>query len=316
MHSAIDRLRLARLQFYDAARFAHNSGSGMQPHNSGNVRARLMYYTHAIEKGLSRSDFRPDFGTEAIRELGISMSQWLRIGDPKDAFFANACSVLEEYFSRHRDLGVDVSNKKALLPVSVQVVLKPSEFETAGTLEISPCHLNARTLEDVARSRHSVREFSEVPVPLDSIRRVVRLAQTSPSVCNRQPVRVHLYTDMAQVEEALRLQGGLSGFRVAPRLLAITCDLTTFLKSPERNEAYVDGALFAMTLLLALEAEDIAACPLSAMLSFQSEKSIRELLEIPDSHAIVMFIAVGSKPSKVSVPKSFRDHLSNVLIEH
>ena len=43
--------------------------------------------------------------------------------------------------------------------------------------------------------RHSVREFAETPVTVEEIMNAVRVAMRTPSVCNRQPTRVHIITD-------------------------------------------------------------------------------------------------------------------------
>ncbi|MFR4831476.1 MAG: nitroreductase family protein [Bifidobacterium sp.] len=43
--------------------------------------------------------------------------------------------------------------------------------------------------------RHSVREFAEAPVTVEEIMNAVRVAMRTPSVCNRQPTRVHIITD-------------------------------------------------------------------------------------------------------------------------
>ena len=54
-------------------------------------------------------------------------------------------------------------------------------------------HAAARwDLTDFFASRYSVRQFAEEPVPLALIETAVRLAQKTPSVCNRQSGRVHL----------------------------------------------------------------------------------------------------------------------------
>lgn len=52
-----------------------------------------------------------------------------------------------------------------------------------------PCEDAARTFYEIARQRRSVREFSERPVSIETIRWVIRCAGSAPSGANKQPWR-------------------------------------------------------------------------------------------------------------------------------
>ena len=62
--------------------------------------------------------------------------------------------------------------------------------------------------------------------------------------------------------KALKIQGGFLGYAMPPVLLLVTSDIRAFMNNGERNEPFVDGGLFSMSLLYALEAYGLAACPL------------------------------------------------------
>lgn len=79
-----------------------------------------------------------------------------------------------------------------------------------------------------------------------------------------------------------------------PVLLLVTSDIRAFMNNGERNEPFVDGGLFSMSLLYALEAYGLAACPLNAMFNLSQDRQTRELLDIPDYEFPVMYIAVGN----------------------
>lgn len=78
------------------------------------------------------------------------------------------------------------------------------------------------------------------------------------------------------------------------------------MNNNERNEPFVDGGLFSMSLLYALEAYGLAACPLNAMFSLSQDRQTRALLNIPDYELPVMYIAVGNFPESVPVCRSTR----------
>ncbi|WP_374120414.1 hypothetical protein [Mesorhizobium onobrychidis] len=76
---------------------------------------------------------------------------------------------------------------------------------------------------------------------------MVRLAQGAPSQCNMQATRVYLYQGRHQIDQILALQGGARGFSQSISNLAIvTSDTRAWRGSNQRNQIYVDGALFLM----------------------------------------------------------------------
>lgn len=68
-----------------------------------------------------------------------------------------------------------------------------------------------------------------------------------------------------------------------------------------QNELFAHGELFSMSLLYALEAYGLAACPLNVMFDLSRERRTCMLLDIPDNKFLVMHIAVGNFPDTVLV---------------
>lgn len=157
-----------------------------------------------------------------------------------------------------------------------------------------------------AQNRYSVREYASKPVSQDLLDKVYEVSMKTPSVCNRQATRVYQITDPEKIATALKIQGGFNGYGMPPVLLLITSDIRAFMNNNERNEPFVDGGLFSMSLLYALEAYGLAACPLNAMFSLSQDRRTRALLNIPDYELPVMYIAVGNFPESVPVCRSTR----------
>ena len=89
-------------------------------------------------------------------------------------------------------------------------------------------------------------------------------------------------------------------------LALISVDVRSFVSVEERNEPYIDGGLFAMAFLTALECESLAACPLNTMMREKQEHEIRKLLGVPDYETLIAFVAIGNFPESVESPVSFR----------
>lgn len=88
------------------------------------------------------------------------------------------------------------------------------------------------------------------------------------------------------------------------------------MNAHERNERYTDGGLFSMSLLLALEEQSLAACPLNTMFSDKMDAKTRNLIGIPDSEFLVMYIAVGHFPEEISTCASRRLPAERIITVH
>lgn len=166
---------------------------------------------------------------------------------------------------------------------------------------------------ELAEHRYSVSEYSAEPVSQDVLDKVYAVAMKTPSVCNRQATRVYQITNPAKVKAALDIQGGFHGYAAPPVLLLVTSDIRAFMNESERNEPFTDGGLFSMSLLYALEAYGLAACPLNAMFDLSQAQCTRKLLGIPDNEFLIMYIAVGNFPDTVPVCCSTRKAVADVV---
>ena len=166
----------------------------------------------------------------------------------------------------------------------------------------------------MVQARRSVRNYSPDPVSLSVIEEAVSLAQQSPSVCNRQGARVWWVLRREKIDEILTLQNGNRGFgHLAQALLIVTCELSVFEGSNERNQVFIDGGLFAMSLLYSLSHNGLGACPLNWCVDSNRDKDLHKLTNIPDAHQVVMLISVGHVPEEFSVAVSQRHDLKYIL---
>jgi nitroreductase len=312
-----------KLALDDNERFVAAHAKSMALRAPGGARARMMFHAHAIEKGLSRSDFRGGFGKISVPGLAKEMNSWLTAGrSPDDQFFRIGLSVMHSYFARHKEIDVDVSAFRALFAAPVRALIDSADDAEGGVLEAAAeredkveIHQD-RPFVDVVYGRRSVRDFTPVPVADADIRAAVRIAMQAPSVCNRQAARVHQFTDPDAIEAALQLQGGFGGYKMPPRLLLVTADLNAFLFASERNQAFIDGGLFMMTLLLGLQHVGLGSCSLNTAMNTERENAIRKILDIPENEVFIAFVAVGHYDPAILTPQSKRIPVEEILIRH
>jgi len=160
--------------------------------------------------------------------------------------------------------------------------------------------------------RHSVRQFSKEDVDLSLIDEAIRIALKAPAVCNRQYSRAVVIADSGLVQEILRMQGGARGFAEdVNKVIVVTTPLSHFWGAAERNQAWIDGGLFAMSLLLGLHAQGLGACCLNWSKLNAQTQHMRDFLHLEEDEVIIMMIAVGHLLDQFDVAFSHRVNITD-----
>ena len=112
-------------------------------------------------------------------------------------------------------------------------------------------------------------------------------------MCNRQPWNVRFFRG----EDALRAlghQNGNAGFGPdVPVVALVTTDLRLFAHTSERNQAWIEGGLFAMTLVWALHSLGVDSCMLNLSRRSTELDDMRNDLNVDEAEVPIMMIAVG-----------------------
>jgi len=289
--------------FYDMVSYVRYCG--ISPMQDANLRRsyKILIEAHALEKGLSLSDPRPFFGTAKIRFLMAELDKYSDA--PSTLQHTMVAGVLNAYLDTHRNWGLDAPILAEIEAYTTARPIKSKEVAAGGLRHLPGAYDHTgRTPSEFLASRFSNRELSDSPLDIKQIETLVALAQTAPSQCNRQSSHAHFYQDRQQIKRLLELQGGASGFaeRVG-NLFVIASDLAAWGGAQQRNQPYVDGALFAMSLLYACHANGIAACPLNLAISHRQDRRIKQAGDIPVDQRLTMMIAVGA-PKDANHPKA------------
>jgi hypothetical protein len=300
-----DRIRFRRAAF------------GLNHNNDQvNLSARLSFHTHAIEKGLCNPNFRKGFGKRALSSLTKAIFEYKNKGYPYSKRFLAAIEVLRQYCIAHE------YDREYTGEIEKIVNLFQTEISDLGVGAAD--HTRDEILQEVsldfshlASHRISVRDYAQDPVVKEDIFHALELAMKSPSVCNRQPWKVHLIEDEQLLHQVMTAQGGFAGNgHNMQLLLLVTVDLRYFSTSSERNQGFVDGGIYLMSLVYALTYHKMATCILNADFPRKQEKKIRSLLDLDDSEVMIGFISVGRYPEHFKSPASIRDSYLDCLKIH
>jgi len=283
--------------------------------NSFQVNARLIYYSHSLEKGLSHDNIRYGFGKNAM----IGLSRAVRVYNNSrfsktGKAYKNSLSVVDEYIKIHKSGHHNIKNLISLFDSEFIDDIKKNTSKIGGfSIVKKNTYSKSRSFKDVIENRSSVRTYSNEPVDIIKINRAIELSMKSPSVCNRQPYRVYVIKKTDIINKTLDIQAGMVGYPLPPFLIVVTSDISCFVSLNERNQVYIDGGIFCMSLLLSMEYEGLASCPLNAMLNKKNDRKIRNILQIPERESLIMFASVGNFNECSKVAKSFRYSAEDIV---
>jgi nitroreductase len=273
---------------------------------------------HVIEKGLTMPQARLGFGVDRVEAVvNLCLLFKSKYGDG-DVQVREAVAVVLEYKQFHlansHELPVRLNQKIEMLEAQFVHATPSCQLDSDSQKYFE--HVE-ESFPAFSNSRRSVRYYSDRSIPVDLITEVVDLARNTPSSCNRQGSRVHVFSDKEQIDRILAIQTGNRGFgHLVDKLFIITGDLAYNYNVYERNQVYVDGGMMAMNLLYALHYHKIVACPLNCYLPFSKEKQLKKECGLSGSEVLVAMISCGFAPDAFKIAKSHRYGLDEIMKVH
>lgn len=315
----LKRLLLMRYFLYDAKLAYQFMFWGSRHRTRRRLSAELLLQYHKIEKGLVMPGPKRLFGTEPVLEVISLLTQWREAHfEADDPIYLGAVEALFSYYALLNSEGFDKDG--IILPkvaafldnIGFRNIELMTPYKLPQLLTVSKNPIDG--FENLMSARRSVRDFKPQPVDLDLIKKAVELAQLSPSACNRQPWKVHLISDPNDRKTLLSYQNGNRGFgHLVPHVAIISVDSQCFFDASERNEPFIDGGMFAMSLILGLSAQKVATCCLNWCVPPSTDKTVHRIFNIPQSEKIVMLLAIGYPSCDINVPRSARFSTANIL---
>lgn len=283
---------LVKSSVSDLRRYARHS-LGNANRDDEVVTGQLLKSIHSLEKGLIMPGESRVFGAKKVALIKDLLSHLSRT-PANEWLWAYADRVLGSVETHNNGLrsGEPLSQRlEGTISISKEMML--------AALPPSP--------ENFFFYRKSVREYSPEPVAPEILARAVALAQRAPSVCNRQSGRVRFYSKDTEKQAILNLQSGNSGFgHLAPVVAIISTDIRSFMQSEERNQCFIDGGLFAMSLGMALHSLGLGACMLNWSVNPARDCRLRKQASIPDNEVIIMMMSLGHLRPQYRSAESYR----------
>lgn len=273
----------------------------------------LMITSHVLEKGITMPSRRLGFGYPRVRGIIRQCNDCISKYGCESAEVQSALDDLYEYLHIHESSNFQLPED---IDTGIRQLIKQTHFTGNSLSAVVTKDDYFKPVTDFKQfvyQRHSVRNYGNKEIDMDLICKVLRLAQTAPSACNRQSVRVKVISDKMKKETVLNLQNGNRGFgHLADKILLITSEQGAW-SYKTRTSAYLDAGIYTMNLLYALHYYKLCACTLNCHLSVSEMKKLRKILDIPTSELPIVFISVGYAPDRFMVAKSQRLDVERII---
>lgn len=276
------------------------------------LRNRLYIQSHIIEKGLSLKDVRLGFGEPKVKNLLKYIENYYK--KYKEGYILYfALSVVQKYLDFHQahnfciDAEIVERYNKLKGLVSKEIAVETGKYE-GGTKHVKRSEIvgTGFAFEDFIKSRHSVRSFTGNPISVDDLNDALRMAEYTPSACNRQPWVIRVFTKKENVQNILTVQSGSRQFKEDVSAIILVSSSYNSFGISEKSQTYVNGGLYAMNLLYALHAKGLGAIPLNMGLKPHELEKIKKQAGLRTTDVPVMLIAVGEISETLNVANSCR----------
>lgn len=269
----------------------------------------LRVLTHVIEKGLTFSNIKKGFGKEKTEAIVDLLRRYEKMGDYSFDYqaYENGIKILKTYASYKDKYELQVDH----------IDIKYLENEVQSDLGVNRIDysrgINSQklTFNEFALSRHSIRTYNRQVISDEEIMRIIKLAQTAPTACNRQDIKVFCIKNIDKIKKIMKLHQGAKGFDVPSCIMLVASDLRMYSKY-EMSLPYFDGGLFTMNLLYAIHYFGYASCPLIWEDCCNGE-ILREIIEIPENYLVNIIITVGGMPEHPVVAVSKKRDVEEIV---
>lgn len=268
--------------------------------------ASILLNLHQLEKGMSFTKSARIFGEEKALHVVKNVNTYLKKHEANNVI-ALAINVLNEYLKNPNS----TKNEKSRTTISALVDANKhllGQFESGTKVVSEPHGFDENVIRDFFFSRSSVREFSEEPISDEEIKKVMDFASCTPTACNRQTSRVHVYRDRKQMNALIENQLGYQNWcDNAKAIFVITSNVSYFNSSYEHLQALVDGGLYAMNFDWGLHLCHIASCYKMYVRLPEIDNEFHKISGIPENEWPVVLILAGHyKKEPIISPKSVR----------
>lgn len=309
------------INFLNDYKLYKNHATAFSKKDLKNKEADLILNYHSLEKGMLFKEMKEGFAKYRVQNLHKILSDSEVSENISNSQIKVGYQVMCKYYELHSEKGFNISEFYTAEQYNIyRQKLRDfysDEFSGIYKWEKEDFYENVKQkgFSDFARSRQSIRNYSGNKIPHSQIKEAIKIANTAPSVCNRQASNVYLVENKDKIDGLLKVQGGFAGYSEnVTQLLIVTNDRKYYYTVGERNQFYIDGGIYLLNLLYALHFMKIANCPANWGKTKEDEKRLKPFIAIPQSEKIICMIPIGEAMESFSTTLSKRRPVEETFI--
>ena len=280
------------------------------------IAAELIRNTHSIEKGLSINNPRLGFGHSKQKEMMGEINELKKSqSNYHQEVIKMAIGALVEYIEFHKEKKYKDEFIEKINDFLNENSMYIDTIKYGGTMTLlrSEMKFNIEEIEKFFNTRHSIRDFEDTEVNNEDLKKALRLAQRTPSACNRQGVRAYV----VQKDKIRDLNGwieGIGGFSDSVnKYILITAKVSTY-RQDENYQYIVSASMYVAYLTLTLHLYGLGACVVQRPVIYSKKwDNLRKKWEIPKDEQIICLLGVGNLKESCKVPVSHRLENSEMI---
>jgi nitroreductase len=268
---------------------------------------------HRIEKGLLMKPRRDVFAEGFIVDTVLNYQSF--IVSRSDSISMDqvkwAKEVLEEYFNIVKSTPITSKAKKIFESVGNDEQLKGYVPYKRDYTKKS--NINFEELLKLSEFRRSVRWYLPTKVDRNLVDNAIKIANLSPSACNRQPFYFKIIDNEELVRKVAEIPGGTNGYaHNIPMIIAVIGDLSAYFDERDRHVIYIDSSLATMSFVYGLEVQGLSSCIINWPDVKEKEIKMSNALGLKDHEKVVMMISVGYSDTDAKVAYSMKKHIDEI----
>ena len=244
-------------------------------YNPVNLSSTIRRYAHLIEKGLYMPNRRADFGKINADILNNLIKQWdTNYSNLENETIEWARNIYRLYLAEAKNINQKKTN-------------------------LTHCSYNdfdREVFEKILFNRRSCRNFNQSKtITQETFYKLIKYANASPSSCNRQTCLTYIISNKEDLSFCENFSQGGKGFASqASSILIICVDMSSYILPSERNLIFVDGGIYAQSLMLGAEILGLSTCFLNWVFQTrEEEKKLQQRFKIPEYYEIIGLICIG-----------------------
>lgn len=297
-------LRIVGELFSDFRQLSRNLGAISTKSSQKKWEYKLIIEAHSLEKGMSMNGVRIGFGEKKVyhilKEIKEYQSKYIHL-----EFVDKIHAILEAYFKFNKENGhinLDLEEEYMRIFKTSKIKSDGGTYTVHKTSVENAININ---FDAFLKSRFAIRDFDTSPVDLKLIYKAIEMARKTPSACNRQPWRVYVYTGDKK-NRILNWQGNKGFIEDIQVAIVISSSIECFFIN-EIHQAFIDGGLYAMTLLLCLHSVGLGSIPLTLGMMSSKNKSLYKEFGLSKDEVPILMIGVGNMKEAYKVAVSERN---------